>query len=120
MVLDKRAAGEFVDELDLELLPACPMCLFDVACALAEGRRVWPATVTRTVSWVWPEIADAVRAQVVNARMYEAPGAEDALRDLDENGARSKLARAIVEQLAERMAGEIRERRAAVRRIASG
>jgi hypothetical protein len=36
--------------------------------------------------------------------MREALRAEDALRDLDENGPRSKLARVIVEQLVQRMA----------------
>ncbi len=108
--MDRRAAQEFVRELDLAALPACPMCLFELAWATYEGKRVHPSTVTRTVNWVWLEIEDALRAAVVHARMREVPGAEDALHDLDRKGARSALVRAVVVRLADLMAEEIAER----------
>jgi hypothetical protein len=109
-VLDKQTADVFAQELDLASLPACPMCLLDVAWAVVEGRRVWPATITKTVCWVWPEIESAIRAEVIDARMREVPGAENALRDIAELGAGSPLARVIVEALVHRMADELRAR----------
>jgi hypothetical protein len=108
--VDKRAAQEFVLQLDVETIPVCAMCLFDVAWPMSQGRRVHPSTVTRTVRWIWLESEDAFRAALVRARMRELPGAEDALRDLEQHGVRSAVVRAIVVRHAELMAEEIAER----------
>ncbi|MBD0328917.1 MAG: hypothetical protein ICV64_02285 [Thermoleophilia bacterium] len=110
--MDEAAAEAFARELEVERLPACAMCLFELAWALYQGRRVHPSTVTRTVSWVWLEIDDALRELVVAARMRELPGAEEALADLDARGVRGRLARAVVVRLAELMAEEIAARQA--------
>ena len=98
-------------ELDVRALPACPLCLFDVAWMLSEGQRVHPSTVTRTVNWVWLEIDRALPRLVLKARMREVPGAEEALADLDRRGVRSTVTRAVVVRLAELMAEEIASRR---------
>jgi hypothetical protein len=44
----------------------------------------------------------------LSTRRRELPGAEEALRDLDERGCRSRLVRAVVERLARQMADEMR------------
>ena len=110
--MDKAAAEAFARELEVERLPACAMCLFELAWPLSQGRRVHPSTVTRTVNWVWGEIEDALRETIVKARMRELPGAEDALADVDEKGVGGRVARAVVVRLAEQMAEEIAARHA--------
>jgi hypothetical protein len=104
-VLTKQTAAEFVESLELERLPACPMCLFDLAWAMHEGRSV-TGLLRRTISWVWPEIEEAVHVIVARARMRELPHAEAALRDLRSNGSRGLLAREIIMGLARRLAAE--------------
>ena len=106
-VLDRGAADWFVEELDLDDVPVCPACLLELAWKIRDGRPLHPSTLGRVVSWVWPEIEDAVRAAAVRARMREVDGAEAALGDLAARGERSPLARAVVERLAERLAREL-------------
>jgi hypothetical protein len=108
-VLDKRRADELADQLDLDEIPACPMCLFDLAWEIHE-ERMRPGTLTRTVNWVWPEIEEAVEAVVLQARMREVMYAEDALNDLVERGVRSRLVRVVVERLARAMADDFTSR----------
>jgi hypothetical protein len=106
-VLDKRAANELADQLDLDGLPMCPMCLFDFAWEIHEGRAK-PSTLPRTVNWTWPDLEDALKDAVVGARMREVMHAEAALRDLDERGRRSPLVRVVVDRLARQLASEFR------------
>ena len=101
------AARAFVAELDLAGVFACPACLFELAWKLHDGRRVYPQTVTATAGWTWPEIEPGLRAAVVEARMCELPGAEEALRDIEERAWRGAVARFVVERLAGDMADEI-------------
>jgi hypothetical protein len=100
VVLSERTAVEFIDELDLDRLGACSMCLFDLAWTLREGRRPTHGLVNRTADWVWLEIEESLKAAVVKARMREVPHAEDALYDLELNGWEGILVRAVVLRLA--------------------
>lgn len=104
------AARAFVDELDLDGVIACPACLFGLAWKMHEGTRIHPQTVTATATWTWDEVEPGLYDAVVNARMREVPGAEDALRDLDERGPRGAVARVVVERLARDIADEIASR----------
>jgi hypothetical protein len=107
VVLSERTAAEFIDELDLDRLGACPMCLFDLAWTLREGRRPSHGLVNRTADWVWLEIEESLKSAVVRARMREVPHAEDALYDLELNGWHGILVRAVVLRLASQMADEM-------------
>ena len=105
--MDKRHAEAFADGLDLGRIPACPMCLFELACLIADGKKPHPSTVGRVADWTWEEIEPELRAQVVRLRMREVPGAEDALHDLERRSFRGALARVVVTRLAELMAREM-------------
>jgi hypothetical protein len=107
VVLSERTAAEFIDELDLDRLGACSMCLFDLAWTLREGRRPTHGLVNRTADWVWLEIEESLTSAVVRARMREVPHAEDALYDLELNGWEGILVRAVVLRLASEMAAEM-------------
>lgn len=83
-MVGEHAARAFAAELDTEGLPACPLCLWELAWAIFRRDAVRRTLVARTAEWLWPDIDDALRAAVVNARMREVAGAEHALRELDE------------------------------------
>jgi hypothetical protein len=106
-LLGEEAASELADALAVSGVPACPLCLSELAWEFHEGRVPDVALVARTVAWIWPEIKDAVREEVVTARMKEIPFAEDALRDLEETEWRSPLVHRLVERLARRLADEL-------------
>ncbi len=109
-MLDKRRAGEFVEELDLDGLQACAMCLFDLAWEMRITGEAKTGLVQRTAGNVWPEIEIALRLAVIDARMREVLGAEQALDDLDTKAWRSPLVRAVVTRLARRLVDEMAER----------
>jgi hypothetical protein len=109
-VLSERTAVELVGAIDVDLLGACPLCLFDLAWELHVGRIPSRGLVSRTVDWVWLEIEESLKQAVVRLRMQEAPHAEDALYDLELNGSHGVLARAVVERLAFGLAAEISRR----------
>lgn len=94
-------------EIDLDGVPICSMCLFDLAWEIHQGRKPTRGEIRRTVDWIWSESGEAVKEVVVRARMEEQPFAEEALRDLELNGCRGKFAEAIVWRLALEMAGEM-------------
>jgi hypothetical protein len=97
---------ELAATIDLTGVPVCGLCLMELTEELRHGRRPSPALVRRTVDWVWMESGKAVREAVVRARMEERPFAEEALRDIDENGWRGLFAEAIVLRLARQLADE--------------
>jgi hypothetical protein len=105
-VLTDAAAADLVDTLELERIPYCPMCFFDLAWAMHTGGSL-RGLVRSTTLWVWPDISDAVQAVVVRARMRDVPHAEEALRDLTERKAGGVLARRVFTALARRLADEI-------------
>jgi hypothetical protein len=94
-------------EIDLDGVPTCPMCLFDLAWEIREGKTPSRSLLARTVDWVWMESGVGVREAVVQARMEEHPFAEDALRDIEVNGHHGKFAEAVVWRLASEMAEEM-------------
>lgn len=106
-MFDKARAEEFVDALELDGVDACPVCLLELAWELREGRTPHWQTVARVADWVWPELEPGLAVAVVGARMREVPLSEDALRDLRENGHRSRLVRAAVLRLAGELAHEL-------------
>jgi hypothetical protein len=106
--MDRRLAEGLADEIDLRALPACPMCLFDLAWAMREGEQIQPGLVARTCDWVSLEITDSLRAALVETRMREVDGAEAALADLAERGWRSTIVRVVVERLARMLADDMR------------
>ncbi len=110
-MVGEHAARAFAAELDTEGFPACPLCLWELAWAIFRGDAVRRTLVARTAEWIWPDIDDALRTAVVNARMREVAGAEHALRELDEKGWQSVFAFVIVERLAQRLAEEFASNR---------
>jgi hypothetical protein len=110
-MLDKRRATDFLDQLDLDNVHGCPLCLLELAREMREGRDPSTGSVQRTAPLVWPEIEIALRLAVVEARMAEVPDAEQALDDLDTSAWRSPLVRAVVTRLAQRLVDEMSERR---------
>jgi hypothetical protein len=109
-VLSERTAAELIEAIDLDSLGACPLCLFDLAWQLHEGRIPSRGLVNRTTDWVWLEIDESLRRAVVRLRMQEVPHAEDALYDLELNGSDGVLARAVVVRLAFGLAAELSRR----------
>lgn len=101
---------QLADEIDLEAVPTCPMCLFDLALAIREGRTPSRGLVSRTTEWVWLESGDAVNKVVVRTRMDERPSAEEALRDMEVNGSDGRFAQAVVWRLASELADEMSSR----------
>jgi hypothetical protein len=103
----------FAQALDVGLdARICLPCLSFVSASLREGNaheaRVWTRRVTPTI---WIEgFADDALAAVRAARAAGVPRAEQCLADLEEHGAFSVVARAIVLHLASDLAD--RERRA--------
>lgn len=111
-MLDKRRAADFVDQLDLDGVQACPMCLFDLAWEMRESGEPSSGLLRRTAGDVWPEIEVALRLAVIDARMREMLHAEGALDDLDTKAWRCPLVRAVVTRLAQRLVDEMAEREA--------
>ena len=111
-MLDKRRATEFVDQLDLDGLQPCTMCLFDLAWEMRTAGEAKTGLVQQTAGNVWPEIEIALGLAVIDARMREVPGAEQALADLEAKGWRTPLVRAVVTQLAQGLVDEMAGREA--------
>ena len=97
-----------MDELDLDRVPYCPMCIFELASKLRNGRRIHYQTLAATTRLTWREVEPGVRRELARARRRGAAGAEAALAEVVERGAEHVVARAVVLRLAERMASEMR------------
>jgi hypothetical protein len=97
----------FAAEVDLDGVPVCSACLLELAWEIRDGRTPSRGLVTRTTDWIWMESGDGIRQAFVRASMEERPFAEEALRDLEVNGCRSKFAEAVVLRLAHELADEI-------------
>jgi hypothetical protein len=106
VVLTERAAVDLVETLELDEIPVCVMCLFDLAWAMHSSSRSHHGLLRSTCSWVWPEIADAVHVAVVRARMREIEHADEALLDMSEHGHRGVFATRVVSTLARRLTDE--------------
>ena len=112
-VLPWPVVHRLADRIDLDALPACPLCLLDLAWRMSndEPRKKLIGVLTHTSDWVWMEIATETRAQLARLQMRGVEHADEALADIEVRGWRSRLVRELTERLARRMADEIRERR---------
>jgi hypothetical protein len=99
--------ARFANEIDLSDVRACPACLLELAWKIRNGERPSSGLVLRTCNWIWHESEADFRRAVVRARMQEAPGAEEALRDFELNGWRGRLFQALVCRIAAELAEEM-------------
>jgi hypothetical protein len=92
-------------DLDVDTLPICHMCLFDVAMAVDhDSEPQIRGALVRITPDLWAEGLEApAREAVEEARRRGVADADRALADLDAGGARTTVARAIVRRLAEDM-----------------
>jgi hypothetical protein len=108
-VIDWKAAEAIVDRLGLDTIPACQMCLFELAWAMHKGRpkNQIAAKLTTTCDWVWMEIDAEVEARLSRLGMRGVPHAAEAARDVRLNAWRSRVVRVLVTRLARRLADEL-------------
>ena len=106
-MLDKTRAQELAGGLDLDRLFYCPACVFEIAWSIHTGEPVHWQTLGRVADWTWGELEQSLVAALVDARMREVRFAEEGLRDVQEHGHRTAVARAVVLRLAQQMAVEI-------------
>jgi hypothetical protein len=68
-------ALQLAAEVDLDGVPTCPMCLFDLAWEIHEGRTPSRGLVSRTADWVWmeSELAFAKRSCGLGRRNTPSP-----------------------------------------------
>lgn len=115
MELSRIQADAFVEQLDVGLDDVCLACLSFVTSAIHDCD---PAEVRRWVSRMAPSLWDdgldeQILARVREASARETPGAAEALADVEQNGARSVVTRAVVLRLANELADRERRGRAA-------
>ena len=105
-------AHDIVDLLDVDTVPACALCLLELAGAMHERRssREIAAVLATTCDWIWLEADSEIEARLARLTMRGVPHAEDAARDLRLNGCESRVARILVARLARRMADEMDSR----------
>ena len=116
---DRKRADAVAARLDLDPDDAgiCLACLSFVSAAIDRGRRSEiQGAVMRMTPILWDEgLAEPAVAAVRAARDRAVAGVAEALDHLESRGARSPMARAIVEALAERL---LRQERANARLFA--
>jgi hypothetical protein len=109
--LDLAEAEAVARRLDVSLdCGICLACLSFVSMAIDEGDRRAIATETRRLTPdLWAEgLAEPLLDAARRARAEGVPGAAAALADLEERGARSRVARAVVRRLAEKLSVRVR------------
>jgi hypothetical protein len=109
-MLDKARADELVDGLDLDGINYCPCCVFEIAWDLRNGCTPHWQSIGRVAVWTWQELEASLLAALLDARMREVRFAEAGLRDVNEHGPRTAVARAVVLRIAGEMAEEMAER----------
>ena len=89
-------------DLDVEDTPVCLACLSDVTFTLDTGdARKINGAITRTAPDLWDEgLEQPVRLALARALRSGIADAGPALRDVDANGPRSRIVRAVVLRLA--------------------
>ena len=107
-----RTAYDIVEALDLETVPACALCLFELARAMHERRpsHEIAAVLATTSDWIWLETDSEIEARLARLAMRGVPHAEAAARDVRLNGCESRVVRVLVARLARRMADEMDDR----------
>ena len=101
-------AAELAAALDLDVddMAICLACLSFVCFELdsADERKIAGA-ITRVAPDLWAEGLELpVRLALQRARGQGIPNAGEAIREVDERGARSRTVRAVVRRLAEKLA----------------
>ena len=101
-------AAELAAALDLDVddMAICLACLSFVCFELDSGdERKVAGAITRVAPDLWAEGLELpVRLALQRARGRGIPNAGEAIREVDERGARSRTVRAVVRRLAEELA----------------
>ena len=103
-------ADEVAAQLDLDLDRVCHACLCVVSFALecGEPREIADA-LARMTPGLWADgLESDASAAATRARELDVPNAFEALADLERQGAKSIVARAIVRRLAEQLSARTR------------
>jgi hypothetical protein len=111
-VLDRKRAANLASKLDLQVhdIPLCLPCLSFVAFPLDSGdeRELRRATLHFT-SILWDEgLAEPARQALERAQARRMKDADRAVADVEARGARTTIARAIVQVLALQLVAEMR------------
>jgi hypothetical protein len=108
--MTRSQADELVAELKLDSGRVCFACLCIVSFALEGGRpNEIAAALTRITPDLWGDgLEDQVMAAAARACELGVPNACEALADLEQHGADSIVARAIVRRLAEELSDRTR------------
>ena len=111
--MTRTQAAELVAQLELDLDRVCHACLCEVSFALEDGEpRKVAGALRRMTPDLWEDGLDAQAvAAVERACALELPHAREALADLEQQGGRGIVARAIVRRLAEELTARTRRRR---------
>ncbi|MDQ5820484.1 MAG: hypothetical protein M3540_03495 [Actinomycetota bacterium] len=107
-----RTANDIVDLLDVDTVPACRLCLLELAAAMHVRRAGGEiaAVLATTCDWIWLETDTEIEARIARLSMRGVPSAEAAARDVRLNGSESRVVRVLVARLARRMADELGSR----------
>src|SRR3954467_9775352 len=107
MPLSPVRAAALAERLEIPLDGICLACLSFVSSAVHTGDerdvRVW---VRRMTPDLWHDGLDAIALRHVGAAAIDDAVAAEALADLERDGPRSTMARAIVLELGQRLAAE--------------
>ena len=103
-------AEEVAAQFDLDLDRVCQACLCVVSFALEGGE---PSEIADALARMTPDLwADGLEGDALAAAAHacelDVPNAFEALTDLEQWGAKSIVARAIVRRLAEQLSGRTR------------
>jgi hypothetical protein len=113
MALSPVQAAALAERLDIPFDGICLACLSFVSSAVRAGDerdiRLW---VRRMTPDLWHDGLDEIALRHVGAAAIDDAEAAEALADLERDGSRSTMARAIVLCLAQRLAAEEESRRA--------
>lgn len=113
MALSPVQAAALAERLDIPFDGICLACLSFVSSAVRAGDerdiRLW---VRRMTPDLWHDGLDEIALRHVGAAAIDDAEAAEALADLERDGSRSTMARAIVLYLAQRLAAEEESRRA--------
>jgi hypothetical protein len=112
MPLSPIRAAALAERLEIPFDGICLACLSFVSSAVHTGDerdvRVW---VRRMTPDLWHDGLDTIALRHVGAAAFDDAEAAEALADLERDGPRSTMARAIVLELGQRLAAEESVRR---------
>jgi hypothetical protein len=113
VALSPVQAAALAERLDIPFDGICLACLSFVSSAVRSGDerdiRLW---VRRMTPDLWHDGLDEIALRYVGAAAIDDADAAEALNDLERDGSRAAMARAIVLCLAQRLAADEESRRA--------